>query len=175
MLPLAASILGLMPAAAPQAVSFSAGLLTASAGPLLRRLRVAGVSHLAAVQLDPDACDALLDGGELDVLLGLTPRGEPDALSPEIQAALVCKDWVHVCSTVSELAGAKRVGGRTIWLNAEAYAEEQRASQLSYEDWEKGMDAFEDVEASCADAPHSAVVASRPPRADVSPPACLGT
>ena len=92
MLPLAASILGLMPAAAPQAVSFSAGLLTASAGPLLRRLRVAGVSHLAAVQLDPDACDALLDGGELDVLLGVTPRGEPDALSPEIQAALAEDD-----------------------------------------------------------------------------------
>ena len=66
---------GLVASPAPRAVSFSAGLLTSSSGPLLQRLREAGVTHLAAVS-GGDAVEELLECGELDVLLSQSARGE---------------------------------------------------------------------------------------------------
>ena len=101
--------------AAPLAVSFAPGLLgpVASAGPLLRRLRAVGVTHLAAVpRSDADATveQELLESGALDGIISLTPTGEP-LVNVELGAALDRKEWVHICGDISDLAGAKRVHG----------------------------------------------------------------
>eukprot|EP00964_Phaeocystis_antarctica_P063894 scaffold38380_cov58-Phaeocystis_antarctica.AAC.1 len=136
--------------AAPLAVSFAPGLLgpVASAGPLLRRLRAVGVTHLAAVpQSDADATveQELLESGALDGIINLTPSGEP-LVNVELGAALDRKEWVHICGDISDLAGAKRVGGRTVWLNLKAYADEQRTnSPSSLEDFEEARERGEDV------------------------------
>ena len=136
--------------AAPLAVSFAPGLLgpTASAGPLLRRLRAVGVTHLAAVpQSDADAMveQELLESGALDGIISLSLTGEP-LVNVELGAALDRKEWVHICGDISDLAGAKRVGGRTVWLNLQAYADEQRTnSPSSLEDFEEARERGEDV------------------------------
>lgn len=135
--------------AAPLAVSFAPGLLgpAVSAGPLLRRLRAAGVTHLAAVSVQSDAKSEqeLLESGALDEMISLSPTGEP-IVSPELDSALLTQEWVHICGDVSDLAGAKRAGGRTIWLNMEAYADEQRWNSLSsLEDFEEARERGEDV------------------------------
>ena len=133
--------------AAPLAVSFAPGLLgpAASAAPLLRRLRAAGVTHLAAVQGDANAEDELLESGALDGIISLSPTGEP-VVSPELSSALVTKEWVHICGDISDLAGAKRVGGRTIWLNLQAYVDEQRTNSLSsIKDWEEARERGDNV------------------------------
>ena len=123
----AALALGLTLPTAPGAVSFAPGLLKPipAAEGVLRRLRSAGTAHLAAVAMYQEDVEAdLLKGGDLlDVLLTTTATAEPSA-SPEIVKALGAKDWVHVCGTVKELAAAKRVGARTLWLNAAAAADE---------------------------------------------------
>ena len=123
----AALALGLTLPTAPGAVSFAPGLLKPipAAEGVLRRLRSAGTAHLAAVAMYQEDTEAdLLKGGDLlDALLTTTATAEPSA-SPEIVKALGAKDWVHVCGTVKELAAAKRVGARTLWLNAAAAADE---------------------------------------------------
>ena len=136
--------------AAPLAVSFAPGLLgpAASAGPLLRRLRAVGVTHLAAVpQSDADAMveQELLESGALDGIISLSLTGEP-LVNVELGAALDRKEWVHICGDISDLAGAKRVGGRTIWLNLQAYADEQRTNSLSsIKDWEEARERGDNV------------------------------
>ena len=149
----------LAPPPVPRAVSFAPGLLKPVAAPggcapsdqeaqeaaesVLRRLRAAGVSHLAAVSgylvgLEEDTeSDLLQEGDLLDCLLTASPTAEPSA-SPAIVSAQRAKDWVHVCSSIKELAGAKRVGARTLWLNAAAAADEH-SKEISDEDIERAQ------------------------------------
>lgn len=146
----------LAPPPVPRAVSFAAGLLKPVAAPggcapsdqeaaeiVLRRLRAAGVSHIAAVSgylvgLEEDTeSDLLREGDLLDCLLTASPTAEPSA-SPAIVSAQRAKDWVHVCSSVKELAGAKRVGARTLWLNAAAAADEH-SREVTDEDIERAQ------------------------------------
>ena len=149
----------LAPPPVPRAVSFAAGLLKPVAAPagcapsdqeaqeaaesVLRRLRAAGVSHLAAVSgymvgLEEDTeSDLLREGDLLDCLLTASPTAEPSA-SPAIVSAQRAKDWVHVCSSVKELAGAKRVGARTLWLNAAAAAD-THSREVTDEDIERAQ------------------------------------
>lgn len=144
---LAASILvvGLQLPGVPRAVSFAPGLLkpVSTAEPVLRSLRHAGVLHLAAVSsylvgLPEDTEADLLKGGVLlDVLLTATPSAEPSA-SPQIIQAKAAEEWVHVCGTVKELAGAKRVGARTLWMN-EAAAADEHSRQFTDEEIERAQ------------------------------------
>ena len=39
--------------------------------------------------------------------------------------------WVHICSTLKELVGAKKLGANTVWLNAGAAAAADEESYLS--------------------------------------------
>ena len=149
----------LAPPPVPRAVSFAPGLLKPVAAPggcapsdqeaqeaaesVLRRLRAAGVSHLAAVSgylvgLEEDTeSDLLQEGDLLDCLLTASPTAEPSA-SPAIVSAQRAKDWVHVCSSIKELAGAKRVGARTLWLNAAAAADEH-SKEITDKDIERAQ------------------------------------
>ena len=149
----------LAPPPVPRAVSFAPGLLKPVAAPggvapsdqeaqeaaesVLRRLRAAGVSHLAAVSgylvgLEEDTeSDLLQEGDLLDCLLTASPTAEPSA-SPAIVSAQRAKDWVHVCSSIKELAGAKRVGARTLWLNVAAAADEH-SKEITDEDIERAQ------------------------------------
>ena len=149
----------LAPPPVPRAVSFAPGLLKPVAAPggcapsdqeaqqaaesVLRRLRAAGVAHLAAVSgylvgLDGDTeSDLLQEGDLLDCLLTASLTAEPSA-SPAIVSAQRAKDWVHVCSSIKELAGAKRVGARTLWLNVAAAADEH-SKEVTDEDIERAQ------------------------------------
>lgn len=145
MLAFSTLVVGLHLPGAPRAVSFAPGLLkpVATAEPVLRSLRLAGVLHLAAVSsylvgLPEDTEADLLKGGALlDALLTATPSAEPSA-SPQIIQAKAAEEWVHVCGTVKELAGAKRVGARTLWLN-EAAAADEHIRQFSDEEIERAQ------------------------------------
>ena len=114
-----------MTVSSPGALSFASGLLSpyVEAAAVLGVLRAKGISHLAAIAGSESIDADLLASGNLDALLGVTATGEPTA-SPEIVTAVGEEQWVHVCTNVKELAGAKRVGARTIWLNAAAAADE---------------------------------------------------
>lgn len=112
----------------PRAVTFGAELLAPrpAAEATLRALRAGGVSHLAAVSGgdgEGAAAAALVACGALDGVVPCTPSGEP-AAPPEVLRAAAIEQWVHVCSTVPQLAAAKRAGARTVWLNERAAGDE---------------------------------------------------
>lgn len=110
----------------PRAVSIASNLLvsTPTAQSVLDDLRAGGVELLAAVNYDPgEAPAALVESGTLDGILESTFTNEPIASGKFARAAAI-EQWIHVCDTVPRLAGARRVGARTIWLNEQAAADE---------------------------------------------------
>lgn len=80
------------------------------------------MGHVAAVG-DCEGVAALLECGAIDQLLRTNSNHEPIA-SSEVERAAALDEWVHICDTVPRLAGAKRMGARTIWLNQQAAADE---------------------------------------------------
>ena len=108
----------------PHALSFSSNLLSPrdEAEALIACLRRSGVGHVAAVG-DCEGVAALLECGAIDQLLRTNSNHEPIA-SSEVERAAALDEWVHICDTVPRLAGAKRMGARTIWLNQQAAADE---------------------------------------------------
>lgn len=110
----------------PRAVSIASNLLVSTpvAQSVLDDLRAGGVELLAAVNYDPgEAPAALVESGTLDGILESTFTNEPIASGKFARAAAI-EQWIHVCDTVPRLAGARRVGARTIWLNEQAAADE---------------------------------------------------
>jgi hypothetical protein len=110
----------------PRAVSIASNLLvsTPAVQSVLDGLRADGVQHLAAVNYDPgDTPAALVESGALDCILESSSTNEPIASGDFARAAAI-EQWIHVCDSVPRLAGARRVGARTVWLNEQAAADE---------------------------------------------------
>jgi hypothetical protein len=128
MVPIVTSMLLVCVMPLPRAVSIAANLLVstpaAQSQAVLDDLRTGGVEHLAAVNYFPgEASAALVASGVLVDILETTSTSEPIASSDFARAAAI-EQWIHVCDSVPRLAGARRVGARTIWLNEQAAADE---------------------------------------------------
>lgn len=97
----------------PSAVTLSATSFDSSSAGALRELRAAGVPRLAAVlPVDPDADTALVDA---------IPADEEELVA-WIREGDTAQGWVHICTTLKELVTIRKLGAKTIWLNAGAAA-----------------------------------------------------
>ena len=97
----------------PSAVTLSATSFDSSSAGALRELRAAGVPRLAAVSpVDPDADTALVDA---------VPADEEELVA-WIRGGDTKQGWVHICTTLKELVAIRKLGAKTIWLNAGAAA-----------------------------------------------------
>lgn len=97
----------------PSAVTLSATSFDSSSAGALRELRAAGVPRLAAVSpVDPDADTALVDA---------VPTDEEELVA-WVREGDTKQGWVHICTTLKELVAVRKLGAKTIWLNAGAAA-----------------------------------------------------